>query len=36
MCDFDVPESRWGKLWAVNNPFIGSQSYTEIWTSDLV
>ncbi|MFE3328514.1 hypothetical protein [Streptomyces sp. NPDC059176] len=34
MCDFDVPENQKGLLWAVNNPFIGSQAYTEIWTTD--
>ena len=33
MCDFDVPENQKGELWAVNNPFIGSQAYTTIWTS---
>ncbi|WP_327324243.1 hypothetical protein OG735_18230 [Streptomyces sp. NBC_01210] len=35
MCNFDVPENQKGELWAVNNPFIGSQAYTEILTSDL-
>jgi hypothetical protein len=33
MCDFDVPEYQKGVLWAVNNPFIGSQASTTIWTS---
>ncbi|MFG2476352.1 hypothetical protein [Streptomyces fagopyri] len=33
MCNFDVPENQKGELWAVSNPFIGSQAYTEIWTS---
>ncbi|WP_329525104.1 hypothetical protein [Streptomyces sp. NBC_01462] len=34
MCNFDVPENQKGELWAVSNPFIGSQAYTDIWTSD--
>ena len=33
MCDFDVPENREGVLWAVNNPFIGAQGSTKIWTT---
>ncbi|MBQ0865842.1 hypothetical protein ACH4RA_26580 [Streptomyces smyrnaeus] len=36
MCDFDVPEYQDGRLWAVNNPFIGSQSYTKIYTSGII
>ncbi|GAB3939654.1 hypothetical protein [Micromonospora vulcania] len=34
MCNFDVPEYDEGLLWAVNNPFIGNQSSTEIYTSN--
>lgn len=34
MCNFDVPEYDKGLLWAVNNPFVGSQSSTEIYTSN--
>jgi hypothetical protein len=33
-CDFDVPEYVEGKLYAVNNPFIGNSNSTTIWTSD--
>lgn len=33
MCNFDVPEYDEGLLWAVNNPFIGNESSTEIYTS---
>ncbi|WP_084598719.1 hypothetical protein [Actinoplanes subtropicus] len=33
-CDFDVPEYESGLLWAVNNPFIGSQASTAIYTSN--
>jgi len=33
MCDFDVPENSSGLLWAVNNPFVGSQASTKIWTT---
>ncbi|HEY9334201.1 MAG TPA: hypothetical protein VIQ79_07270 [Kribbella sp.] len=33
MCDFDVPEYSAGVLWAVNNPFIGSQASTKIQTT---
>ncbi|MEU4390759.1 hypothetical protein [Kribbella sp. NPDC023855] len=33
MCDFDVPENNEGVLWAVNNPFIGSQASTKIYTT---
>ncbi|GAB3948276.1 hypothetical protein GCM10029976_079110 [Kribbella albertanoniae] len=33
VCDFDVPENREGLLWAVNNPFIGAQGSTKIWTT---
>jgi hypothetical protein len=32
-CDFDVPEHNEGVLWAVNNPFIGSQASTKIYTA---
>lgn len=34
MCDFDVPEYEEGLLWAVNNPFIGNESSTKIYTSN--
>jgi len=33
MCDFDVPEYQKGELWVVNNPWIGSQASTTIWTT---
>nr|WP_203590318.1 hypothetical protein [Streptomyces sp. SID13031] len=33
MCDFDVPENNEGLLWAVNNPFLGAEASTKIWTS---
>ncbi|MFG3257072.1 hypothetical protein [Streptomyces sp. NPDC048172] len=33
-CNFDVPEYQDAWLWAVNKPFIGSQSNTRIYTSD--
>jgi hypothetical protein len=33
MCDFDVPENQEGVLWAVNNPFVGNQASTKIWTT---
>lgn len=33
MCNFDVPEGNEGLLWAANNPFVGSQSSTKIWTT---
>jgi hypothetical protein len=33
MCDFDVPENQKGTLWVVNNPWIGAQSSTPIWTT---
>jgi hypothetical protein len=33
MCDFDVPENDEGLLWAVNNPFVGAQASTKIWTT---
>lgn len=36
MCNFDVPEYQTGDLWAVNNPFIGSQASTPIQTSDII
>jgi hypothetical protein len=36
MCNFDVPEYQDGELWAVNNPFIGSQTYTDIYTSNII
>jgi hypothetical protein len=35
-CNFDVPEYQKGELWAVNNPFVGSQAYTDIYTSDTI
>ncbi|GAA2270478.1 hypothetical protein GCM10010402_28280 [Actinomadura luteofluorescens] len=36
MCDFDVPEYQNGYLWAVDNPFVGSQAYTKIYTSGII
>ncbi|MET9121035.1 MULTISPECIES: hypothetical protein [unclassified Streptomyces] len=36
MCNFDVPEYQKGELWAVSNPFVGSQAYTDIWTSGTI
>jgi hypothetical protein len=33
MCNFDVPEYQEGLLWAVNNPFVGSEASTKIYTS---
>ncbi|WP_281900923.1 hypothetical protein [Phytohabitans aurantiacus] len=36
MCDFDVPEYQDAELWAVNNPFIGSQAYTDINTGNII
>ncbi|GLW30479.1 hypothetical protein Areg01_34190 [Actinoplanes regularis] len=36
MCDFDVPEYQDGLLWAVNNPFIGSQGSVKINTGNLI
>ncbi|GGT70689.1 MULTISPECIES: hypothetical protein [Actinomadura] len=36
MCNFDVPEYQNGYLWAVDNPFVGSQAYTKIYTSGII
>jgi hypothetical protein len=33
MCNFDVPENDKGLLWAVNNPFVGAQASTTIYTT---
>ncbi|MEV6412074.1 hypothetical protein [Kribbella sp. NPDC051718] len=33
MCDFDVPENDEGLLWAANNPFVGAEASTKIWTT---
>lgn len=33
MCNFDLPEYQEGLLWAVNQPFIGAQASTKIWTT---
>ena len=35
-CNFNVPEYNEGLLWAVNNPFIGNESSTEIYTSNMI
>ncbi|MFC4110360.1 hypothetical protein [Micromonospora zhanjiangensis] len=35
-CNFDVPEYESGLLWAVNNPFVGSQASTKIYTSNTI
>ena len=35
-CNFDVPEYEDGELWAVNNPFVGSQAETDIYTSNTI
>jgi hypothetical protein len=35
-CNFDVPEYEDGLLWAVNNPFVGSQASVDIYTSNTI
>lgn len=35
-CNFDVPEYEDGLLWAVNNPYLGSQKSTDIYTSNII
>jgi hypothetical protein len=35
-CDFDVPEYEHGELWAVNNPFVGNEAETDIYTSNTI
>lgn len=35
-CSFNVPEYEYADLWAVNQPFIGSQSYIKVYTSPII
>ena len=33
-CNFNVPENQDGELWAADNPFVGSSSEVDIYTSN--